>query len=358
MTNLKQKIITSSLPSHLYPTEIWDVKTGEQVTRKSLQTNINLLINHVVEETKTLFTEHETLLLEVLENYKGTPQPAEYARQQNIIIHDNLPKKVKAQSRIGRLVKHKLISETASYVLNPNLNKQSHSFSKTINLGAVDNQMATMSYDNETNQLTLLWKCWEQEYFLVFQLPAYIQTKRNVHKWCLPVVSEKGFKFSYQEKPVTQSVNKPEFFAATDLGRIKIYHTTVVNHKGDLQAVYTPSGKLNMLNRKRENLLKNKQNNWVKIEAYRKLNSDNNNPILVEKTEKLEEHNRFLAGKAHNLLTVISNKTGAELAIKLSKHNITKHYTEQLNWVSGTSKSVKTVNRGSKWGHSQSNNAI
>ena len=178
--------LVSALKAH-NPTSIISTATGEYVSHSVLQEKLALLIETVRDETIRLYDANKTVLTEELVEYTGTPQPAEYARQKGYLtsFDESLPKPVKAKSRLEKLVQYKLVSETASYVLNPNPDKKEHSFSRAINLGAVDKQMASLSHDD--NELNLLWKCWDEEYYLTFTIPSYV-LERNIVRFTLPTV--------------------------------------------------------------------------------------------------------------------------------------------------------------------------
>ena len=192
------KPIITALP-RLLPVQIVNLKTGELHTWESYRAEaLDPLLEWVVKETNRMFEYDPQRVLVDVEGLHHNP--AEYARQKHYNPNiEELGRGVRAKSRLARLVQHKLMSETASYVRNPNPRKQPHRFSRTINLGAVDSQMVTLSRESE--RLILSWKCWENEYELTFLIPHYAQT-RNITKWSLPVVGERGFVFTYQESPV------------------------------------------------------------------------------------------------------------------------------------------------------------
>lgn len=345
----KHNQIVSSLPALLQPRLIIDVSTGETIPHSEFQATLNSLIQEVKTQTQTLYEEHKRDLLVGLESYLGSPQPAEYARQKDYTYDSTrLPARVKAKYRINKLIQHKLVSETASYVLNPNPRKREHSFSETINLGAVDKQMVSLSTDDRT--LTLVWKCWDRELLLEFTLPEYTLKKRNITKWCLPVVSLKGFKYSYIEEKQPQ-LNGSQHYAGTDYGRVEPYSTIVVNEDGGLVAQYRASKRLNQVNRKRERILHHKRDNHKKLAQYEALDTLHSNPILNQKRDVLVLENKRLGGKAKRLSMTIGNQIGAELARKLAKHSTLTHITENLSWVTG-------ARYGSKWNHSITNQAV
>ncbi len=182
----KKGTFISALPA-LSPMQVIDINTGEYVSDSDFQHSINQLVNAVVQETISLYTTHKQKLESILPAYTGVPQPAEFARQNNITASftKSLPREIKAKSRIDRIAKFKLISETDSHIKNPNPNKNPPKFTRTINLGAVDGQMVSMSLVD--GELALVWKCWDSEYHITFAIPEYIQ-KRDIIKFSLPIV--------------------------------------------------------------------------------------------------------------------------------------------------------------------------
>lgn len=333
----------------MLPVQVWDLTTGENVGWEHLEDSITNLTNWVKTETERLWVTNKNQLLTELATYTGTPQPSEWARQHSYNYDPStLPVGVKQQYRINKLVQHKLVTETASYVLNPNLNKQEHSFSHAINLGAVDKQMCILGWEEKTRTLTLEWKCWVTHYLIEFNMPEYVTRDRVLEKWCLPVVSPKGFKWSYHESVPPQNPkpsNNNYTIAGTDYGRVTPYFTTIVNQTGII-ATYEASPRLQQVNNKRERLLKNKKNNQQKLNQYKKLNPSQNNSLLNQKAEVLIQENKRLAGKAHRLTQTIANQTGSELARKLAKHKLNLHVTENLKWAVGEK-------YGSRFIHSQ-----
>lgn len=347
----KRNQLISSLPTLLQPTLILDADTGEIVSFSEFQSSLSNLLQEVKTQTQSLYEKHKGEILEELKSYTGSPQPAEYARQHGYNYDPTLlPKNVKAKYRINKLIQYKLVSETASYVLNPNPNKHEHSFSENINLGAVDKQMVSLSVDKNARILTLLWQCWDREFLLEFTLPEYIFTKRNVSKWCLPLVSLNGFKYSYVEEKNIRLKGAPHY-AGTDYGRVEPYSTIVLNGNGGLVAQYRASGRLNQVNRKRERILQHKRDNCAKLNAYENLDPTHTNPILNKKRNTLNLENKLLGGKAKRLGVTIANQTGAEIAHKLAKHSQLTHITESLKWANGRK-------YGSRFTHSALNQAV
>lgn len=212
------KKLISAIPP-LTPISIYNAQTGEQVTLNNFNHKVTKLVKYVQTETSRLY---ETFNIKLCKEIKETAQLGSansFARQRGYKSNSNLlASDIKAKSRINELILHKLVSETASYVNNPNLKKQPPTFGPKINLGAVDKQMVTISINQNT--LTLLWKCWDEEYLTEFIIPNYV-LKRNISKWSLPTVEIQDgkpvFIYSIQEIPKERKIGKT--IAGLDLGR-------------------------------------------------------------------------------------------------------------------------------------------
>lgn len=243
--------IISALPN-LIPTQVVDKNTGELLTwEEFLQDSLTPLLEWVKQDSQRIYDEHTERILKDANNLKGSANS--YSRQKGYQpSHMLLPREVRAKSRLGELVHYKLMSETASYVRNPNPKKQPHRFSLTVNLGAVNKQMAWLEHDVETQTLHLHWKCWQGEYELTFPIPHYLHS-RPITKWSLPVVSGRGFVFTTQEAPtpVTGTVR-----AGLDLGRVEAFTLVILSEKrGNLAAEYRARPQVRATNSKRERIL-------------------------------------------------------------------------------------------------------
>lgn len=340
-------MITSSL-SKLQPRATFDVRSGQQVSAAEVSRAVGELTDYVTAETQRLFTVHTEQLYVDISNADRIGSANSFARQRGYVSdYKNLPREVKAKSRVNELVLAKLIAETASWVNNPNPLKKGPGFSEKINLGAVDKQMASLSHDESAGVLTLRWKVWDRELLLEFDIPEYV-TKRNIRKWCLPSVKLKDgeafFYFAVQEDPA-QRTTRPTEVAGIDLGRTKAFHAGVVNKHGQRIADYKPSGRVTALNRKRENLLVEKKHIQAKVQHYRKLG------ILEDTQVLLCEEAKRKANKASRLAREVGWQAAADITRKLEKHNLNLVAVEQLNWVTGPK-------HGGRWTHSVHQSAI
>ena len=344
----KRNQIISAITT-LTPTSIIDTATGEYVSLNVLHDKVQTIIDAVHNETLRVYSEHREKLAELLVDYSGSPQAAEFARQKGINTQfvATLPREVKSKSRLDKLVQFKVISETSAYVNNPNPDKQEHSFNRTINLGAVDSQMASLSRDGD--ELNLLWKCWDAEYYLTFRIPAYV-LKRNIDKFSLPTVklSKKtgNPEFIFNVFENTQSRESSKHTVGIDLGKVIPYSMVVVNKGGARVASYETSTRLTRLSKKRERLLTENHHLFTKVENRKKRGLES--PVHELELDRTR-------AKATRLTKTLALQMGSEITQKLDKHQSNLIKVEDLSWVSGQRKSKIG---SSRWAHSVQQEAI
>lgn len=335
----KSNILISGLPP-LKPVTIWNTVTGEQVSPDALEKDIEAVTSFVQSEVTMVFTESTERVIADATDLKGSANS--YGRQKGYKSNYlTLPREVLAKSRINELFLYKLMSEVSSYAKNDNPKKEYPSFPKTLNLGAVDKQMASLSRDGKT--LTLLWKCWATEYLIEFDIPSYV-LNRDINKFSLPLIrsTHNGYDFIFTVQENIPALPKSKHSAGIDLGRVEPYTLAVVNKKGNRIAHYTTGGHLKELNYKREQILKHKRNVLVKIAHFEKLSLD---------TSVLTMEKNRLATKAKILGGVVAKNIGAEVAQRLAKHHLNTLNVEDLSWVKGAT-------YGSKWNHSRQQEAV
>jgi hypothetical protein len=334
------KILTSSTPV-LRPVSIYNSATGEAIPYSELQKKLDALGSLVQKEAQAILIRKWNQLVVDCKGYSKT-SPAEFARQKGYNPDiTSFPAEVKAKSRVQKLIGHSLISTVAAHVANPNPRKQQPHIGKILNLGAGDKQLSSLSYDD--GLLTLLFKCYDTEYLLEFQLPSFV-TKRHIVKWCLPTIAlskeEMVFRFPYQEQVMTNKDNRLR--AGIDIGRVEPYTLAVINSLGNRVAHYTSSKRLTSITRKRDRLLAEKRNILAKISVHNELGLD---------TQVLELEAIRKSDKAVRLGTNIEQLTGGEVARKLQKHQLRVLNMENLKWVTGTK-------YGSRWNHSKQQDSI
>lgn len=334
----KNKLVTALSP--LKPFRVTDVNTGEILNSHTTNATLGSLIDYCREQAISLYEQNEQKVLADVLDYRSNANA--FGRGRGYVSgYKSLSRDILAKSRINELVLFKLISETASFAKNPNPRKQAHSFNKTINLGSVDKQMASLAYHPEEKVLTLLFKCWDKELLLEFNIPPYI-LKYDIKKWSLPVIRKQGdeyvFLFTIQENIPTRPTGKHK--AGLDLGIVEPYIIAVTNEKGGRVAHYTASPFVKKLSRKRDRLLSEKKFLNQKIKAYVSLGLD---------ADTLEKHKSLVSQKSARLGKNISQHLGSEIAKKLHKHYLNTLNVENLTWVSGTKDSKIG---SSRWSHS------
>lgn len=334
----KNELISAVTP--LKPRAIWDIRTGAAVALSILEDDIHALVSFVQAETQRIFDTQTEQVINDAASLKGSANS--YGRQLGYTSnYSELPREVLAKSRINELFLYKLMSEVGSYSKNQNPKKEYPSFPKTINLGAVDKQMASLSMDGSV--LTILWKCWSREYLIEFNIPAYI-LGREIIKFSLPLVryTSRGYEFGFTVKELIPELPLSKLQAGVDLGRLEPYTLAVVNAKGNRVAHYTTGRRLKELNAKRENILAHKRNLYAKIGQYEKLGIDTS--VLITEKERL-------GNKARILGNVVAQNLGAEITRKLAKHALNIVNVEKLSWAHG-------AEYGSKWNHSRQQDTI
>lgn len=334
----KNSLITALSP--LKPFRVIDVATGEIMSRHAIDDTLGLLVEYCREQTVLLYESNSHKVLTDVLEYRSNANA--FGRTHGYVSgYKSLPREVLAKSRINEIILFKLISETAAYVKNPNPRKQIHSFGFSVNLGSVDKQMASLSYDREEQSLTLLFKCWDKELLLEFNIPPYI-LKYDIKKWSLPTIKKQGhdyvFVFSIQENIPTRPIGKHK--AGLDLGKIEPYILAITNEKGERVAHYSASPYLRRLSAKRERLLQEKKFLNQKIETYNQLGIA---------SDVLLKHKTFISNKSTRLGKNIAQSMGSEITHKLDKHWTNTLNVENLSWISGTINSKISTSR---WSHS------
>lgn len=330
------KRITSTLP-RIRPSLVVDVVTGELVPRAVYEASVVSLLSYVQMETQRIYSESREQLIQEITDAERIGSANSFGRKQGYTSnYKQLPTHILAKSRVNELVLHKLISETASYVRNPNPLKQEPSFGPKVNLGAVNKQMASLSLVNNT--LSLLWKCWDREFLFEFTIPDYF-LKREIIKWCLPTVQmgKEGivFYFAYQETPIPRT-NKG-VRAGLDLGRVEPY-TLVVEDNNEYHT-YTAGSRVKGLEEKRNRLLAEKKHITTKLHTYTQLG------IMGDKFDVLKREVKRTANKASRLGVELAHQMSNEITRKLSQHHTHELVVEDLTWVTGPK-------YGGRWNHS------
>ncbi len=347
MGNKVRKTSTRSLQ----PYNVTDITTGEVLSIEEYEAHTTKFLELIKELTTGLYEKHRDYLLKELVTYTGLPQPAEWARQHGINIdYALLPPRTKIISRVNKLVQHNLILNTRSYVNNHKTrNKQEPAYPAKASFGATDKLIITMSQDPENpTHRSVQAKILDKELLLEFHIPEFM-ANRKIIAYSLPTLTKKGWQFSQEELVPEQSAN-PTLIAGVDLGRLNIFHSVVLNQKGNLVAEYKTSKELNRINRKRENLLKQNKFLYKREQALYKLAESQPDPItkenLLKKRERVYEARQYNRNKAKRISESLTPQASAELTRKLAQHSLNLVACENLAWVTG-------ARYGSKWAHSQ-----
>lgn len=332
-----------SLP-HQHPASIIDANTGQaipedQFNEKQLLPLMRLVQNKTQNLIATQKSDIEQAILST--NLK---QPVGIAWRNGIRPDMNDVTDTLATSRIERLILHRTISEYSSYLKNDNPLKQEPTYDTLkVTLGAVDKQMATMTYSPELRQSFLRWKCWNREVIIAFDLPDFMHDYR-IDRFCLPTVryDEKKDCVLY-DLPFVESLDysSNEFhhcYGGVDLGRVEPFVLTFKNSKGAVIATFHASGRLKRLNLKRERLIANKKH--VLSRRYHLLGKG----VVSEDSERirrLDAEVEGLAAKIRGLGVAVAGLLGREVAECCSRVGASVVGVEDLRWVS----SEKSVSR-------------
>ena len=100
--------LISAIPA-LKPTLIINAMTGELITQPELGNDLEQLVNQIVTTSETYYRDNKTVIEQALLTYTGYPQPESYARQQGWYLKMDLPREVKAKSRVERLASYHMV---------------------------------------------------------------------------------------------------------------------------------------------------------------------------------------------------------------------------------------------------------
>lgn len=338
----KRPDLTSALPP-LFPEAVIDVMTGELVEQSEFDDSLAQLASFVQQESQRLWNENKKELKETLSKITAT-SPAEVGRQAKLHVNlERLPREVKVKSRIERLTRYQTITSAKSYFSSPIKTKQEPSFSPYLNLGAVDNSMASLVLFDGKIELT--FKCWDKEFLLIFKVPEYVLA-RNIAKISLPTIQpfgeSWGFIFSAKEIKTPATIN-PEYLIGVDLGRVEPYTLVVIHAKsGSRVAQYTASPRLRVLTAKRDRLNKELRYLYTKSKAHE---------ALGFRKEALEQERILTRAKRNRLINKITWLIATEIhkvAVRFSPRFVA---IEDLSW-------VNTTHGMSRWTHAKDQAAI
>jgi hypothetical protein len=334
--------MVSALPP-LHPELITVKSTGEIVEPEHLNHNLEKLAGFVQKEAQEQWHTHKTELSVNLPKVKSK-NPAESGRQAGITVDfTELPREVKAKSRIERLVRYNLVTGALSYIESPVTTKQEPVFPALLNLGAVDSQLATIAMNGK--ELTLTLKCWDTEYILLFTIPSFV-IARQITKASLPVIRQVNgewvFSFTMSETPEIYSGNA-QLIAGIDLGRVEPFALSIVKEDTrSLLASYTASPRLRVLCAKRDKLYQELHFMSAKSYAHKALG-------IV--SPRLEAERVLTRAKRNRLLNAITWQIATEVNKHLLTHKPRGVNAENLSW-------VNPKHGTSRWTHSKDFQAI
>lgn len=123
--------LTSAVGGFMVPSLIVDEGTGEVIEWGEFQESyLNPLLAYVHERVETEFAENRERLVESLSDTRRV-KAAEWARQNGFVTDmSSVPRGVRAVSRLQRIIRYNLVSETEAWVRNPNPLKQDPGFGR------------------------------------------------------------------------------------------------------------------------------------------------------------------------------------------------------------------------------------
>lgn len=326
-----------SLP-HQRPISIIDAATNQSIDEDDFnRTSLIPLMEFVRQETQQLVTDKRDDIVRAIQT-ADVKQPVGIAWKNGIRPEMSLPEgqKTLATSRIERLILHRTISEMASYLNSENPLKQEPAYDALkVTLGAVDKQMATMTFSDELHQMFLRWKCWNREVVITFDVPEFMMGYR-ISRFCLPTVRyDVGRGCVMYDLPFVESLDYSvnEFhhcYGGVDLGRVDPFVLSFKNAKGKLIATFHASGRLRRLNDKRERLIREK-----KCVVRRRANLLGKGVVSEgsERIRRLDENIEGLANKIKGEGKAIAALVGCEVAECCVRVGASVVGVEDLRWV-------------------------
>ena len=334
---VRPTIQDGSLP-HQRPIRIADAETGQEIPEADFNENSLLpLMEFVRAETQQLVATQKDAITKAV-NGADVKQPVGVAWKNGIRPEMRLPEgeKILATSRIERLILHRTMTEMASYLRSDNPLKQEPTYDALkVTLGAVDKQMATMTFSDELHQMFLRWKCWNREVVITFDLPDFMMDYRII-KFCLPTVRyDEGQGCFLYDLPFVESLDysQNEFhhcYGGVDLGRVEPFVLSFKNAKGKLIATFHASGRLKQLNDKRERLIQEKR---CTVRRRANLLGKGVESEGSERIRRLDENIESLACKIKGEGRAIACLVGCEVAECCVKVGASVVGVEDLRWV-------------------------
>ena len=182
----------------LYPYLVVDRNSGDMIDEKDWTESIRHLVKYVVVKSEEVVNAKEDEFIRAFESPDCPSQTTGIAHTFKLSPNvGDLSDNLLAKSRIKELIEHKSVSEFRAYWENDNPLKQRLTFSPKINLGAVNNQMASIEVDKERCLMVLSWKCWDKNMDLFFLIPCTLHAMKTCKKYRSPQCDWMIMKKSY-----------------------------------------------------------------------------------------------------------------------------------------------------------------
>lgn len=344
MTKTLEKKVTTvvSAVKHLFPVSI--LESGKEVSSSDLQVDLDLMSHYVQSNAQRLWALHSQKIEAEVAAF-GTKKILFKQRflRYNCAADTTLPRqKGILTGNLREIIEHKILSESETWIRNPNPYKQPFSFNSNVDLSATNDQLSVIQFSESENVAILQLRCMDKHYILTFQLPAYLRN-RKIKKISKPRVRQvsKGnycFDFTTYEEVFQKAGNLK---AGIDLGKIEPYVAVVTTTDDRLTAQYYSSAGLKRGWEKYKRLVELTSQLYAKAAAYDRLGLDAST-LLAER--------KLVLSKKQRLHAELSKRQAHEIASKFAAHNISTVNVENLKWLSGD-KGVK--GRGGKWSYAR-----
>jgi hypothetical protein len=246
---------------------------------------------------------------------------------------------------IRELVEFKVCSEAESWVKNLNPHKQMFNFNRNIDLSATGDQFSKRVYNPKQNTITIMLRCMDRTFYIIFLLPKYIQS-RSIDKVSKPrlrlVAKARTWEFVWDfttfENP---TIRAGSLNAGVDIGKALPYVVAVTNVAGKPVARYAASIGLKRQWDKYYRLGDLIAAIRRKVEAYQTLGIN---------TLQLNLELRRVRTKRARIHAELSKQQASEITKKIASHDIGLVRVEKLDWLAG---STGFPGRGGSWSYAR-----
>lgn len=332
--------IVRSAVTNLFPVSI--LESGDTVSDLDLNAELAVLSNFVRSNAQQIWAVNsQKIIAEV--NAIGTRKIRFKQRflRDDCGLNTTLPRQTGVLTgNLREIIEHKTLSESETWIRNPDPHKQPFTFNHNVDLSATNDHLSSIQMSEEGNIAVLQFRCMSKRYILTFQLPAYLARRklRKISKPRIRLVSAGNYCFDFTvEEEITGKTGKLK--AGVDLGKIEPYVAVVTTAENRVAAQYYASAGLKSSWAKYRRLSELSSQLQVKEEAYKKLGLD---------CKTLKAERAFVVAKKTRLHAELSKRQAHELASKLSAHDIATVNVESLLWLAG---SKGTSGKGGKWSY-------